>query len=49
MTHVSGVEKFESGIKNSRTVIIESCGHMPFLEKPKETKAAYRQFLTSLA
>ncbi len=49
MTHVSGVEKFESGIKNSRTAIIESCGHMPFLEKPKETKAAYRQFLTSLA
>ena len=45
ITHVSSVEKFESGIKNTRIVTIENCGHMPFLEKPKETKAAYREFL----
>lgn len=46
--HVSSVEKFERGIKNGRTVIIDHCGHVPFLEKPKETKRAYRRFLASL-
>jgi len=39
------VEKFESGLGDSRTVIIENCGHVPYLEKPAETKRAYREFL----
>jgi abhydrolase domain-containing protein 6 len=46
--HVSSVEKFQCGIKNSQTVIIDNCGHVPFLEKSKETKRAYRRFLASL-
>ena len=46
--HVSSVEKLERGIKNGKTVIIDHCGHVPFLEKPKETKRAYRRFLARL-
>lgn len=46
--HVSSVEKFEKGLKNSRTVIIDKCGHVPYFEKPGETKRAYRDFLASL-
>ena len=45
---VSSVEKFESGLGDSRTVIIENCGHVPYLEKPAETKRAYREFLADL-
>jgi pimeloyl-ACP methyl ester carboxylesterase len=46
--HVSSVEKFEKGLKNSRTVIIDKCGHVPYFEKPGETKRAYREFLSNL-
>jgi len=46
--HVSSVEKFEKGLKNSRTVIIDKCGHVPYFEKPGETKRAYSDFLASL-
>jgi pimeloyl-ACP methyl ester carboxylesterase len=46
--HVSSVEKFEKGLKNSRTVIIDKCGHVPYLEKPGETKRACSDFLASL-
>ena len=45
ITNVSGVEKLEKGIANSRTVIIDQCGHVPYLEKPAEAKRAYREFL----
>ena len=46
--HVSSVEKFERGLKNSRAVIIDKCGHVPYFEKPGETKRAYRSFLAGL-
>ncbi len=46
--HVSSVEKFEKGIKNSRTLIIDKCGHVPYFEKPGKTKRAYRDFLSNL-
>ena len=49
ITDVSSVEKFESGLGDSQTVIIENCGHVPYLEKPAETKRAYRDFLADLA
>jgi pimeloyl-ACP methyl ester carboxylesterase len=48
MTHVSSVEKFENGIAHTTTVIIDQCGHAPFLEKPQETERAYRSFLAEL-
>jgi pimeloyl-ACP methyl ester carboxylesterase len=43
--HLSSVEKLEKGLKNSRTVIIDECGHVPYIEKSKETIQAYRNFL----
>ncbi|MFH0812097.1 MAG: alpha/beta hydrolase [Pseudomonadota bacterium] len=46
--NVSSVKNFEAGLKDSRTVIIEDCGHVPYFEKPEETKRAYREFLASL-
>ncbi|MBK5101223.1 MAG: alpha/beta hydrolase [Desulfobacteraceae bacterium] len=49
ITDVSSVDKFESGLGDSQTVIIENCGHVPYLEKPAETKRAYREFLADLA
>jgi abhydrolase domain-containing protein 6 len=46
--HVSSVEKFQAGLRNSRIVILDQCGHVPYLEKPEETKRAYKDFLASL-
>lgn len=46
--HVSSVEKFEKGLKNSRTVIIDKCGHVPYFEKPGETRRAYEDFMANL-
>ena len=46
--HVSSVEKFQKGLSNCRKVILDQCGHVPYLEKPEETKRAYKDFLASL-
>jgi len=46
--HVSSVERFQKGLKNSRTVIMDKCGHVPYFEKPGETKRAYGDFLANL-
>lgn len=43
--HVSTVDILKKNIKNSTVVIIKECGHVPMLEKPRETAAAYRAFL----
>ena len=45
--HVSSVEKFKKGIKDCRTVIMDNCGHVPYLECPEKSKQAYREFLGS--
>ncbi len=42
---VSSVPVFEKGLKNSRTVIIKDCGHVPMIEKPQETADAYLAFI----
>ena len=42
---VSGVEKFAGRIPKNEIVIIDHCGHVPFLEKPKQAKQAYQRFL----
>ncbi|OPX36835.1 MAG: hypothetical protein B1H12_06230 [Desulfobacteraceae bacterium 4484_190.2] len=48
IVHVSCVEKFQDGLRNCHTVILEQCGHIPYFEKAKETRRAYRDFLVSL-
>jgi pimeloyl-ACP methyl ester carboxylesterase len=42
---ISSVPIFEKNIKNSKSVIIKECGHLPMMEKPRETAAAYYDFL----
>jgi pimeloyl-ACP methyl ester carboxylesterase len=43
--HVSGAEIFRRGIKNAKVLILDQCGHAPFIEKRKESTKAYRDFL----
>ena len=45
LIHVSSTGVFQKGIKNSKSVIIKDCGHMPMLEKPAETAIIYQDFL----
>ena len=42
---ISSVPIFEKNIKNSRSVIIKECGHIPMMEKPEETASIYKDFL----
>lgn len=42
---VSSVPVFEKGLKNHKTVIIKDCGHVPMMEKPKETATHYIDFI----
>jgi pimeloyl-ACP methyl ester carboxylesterase len=46
VVHISSVPIFEKGIKNSKSVIIKECGHVPMIEKPAETASIYKDFLT---
>ncbi|OGP88936.1 MAG: hypothetical protein A2031_03420 [Deltaproteobacteria bacterium RBG_19FT_COMBO_43_11] len=45
LIHISAVDIFKKNIKNSKSVIIKECGHLPMLEKPAETAAIYGNFL----
>jgi abhydrolase domain-containing protein 6 len=42
---ISALPVFEKNIKNAKSLIIKECGHLPMLEKPAETAAAYKNFL----
>src|SRR5208337_2543477 len=42
---VSGASILEKGLKNHQTVIMKDTGHVPMMEKPPETAAAYMNFL----
>ena len=42
---ISSVPIFEKKIKNSKSVIIKECGHVPMMEKPEETASIYKDFL----
>jgi pimeloyl-ACP methyl ester carboxylesterase len=45
MIDISCVPIFEKNIKNSKSVIIKECGHVPMMEKPEETATIYQDFL----
>lgn len=47
--HPSGAEKFLQGLRQSRVVILEECGHVPYFERPRETLKAYEDFLSGLS
>jgi pimeloyl-ACP methyl ester carboxylesterase len=48
VVHLSCVERFERGLRDYRTVVLEACGHVPYAEKPRETAMVYRDFLAGL-
>jgi pimeloyl-ACP methyl ester carboxylesterase len=43
---VSSAQVLQKGIENSEVFILEDCGHMPMLEKPKETARHYLEFIS---
>jgi abhydrolase domain-containing protein 6 len=43
--NISCVSVFAKNIKNSKSVIVKECGHMPMMEKPAATATAYQDFL----
>jgi len=45
MVNISCVPVFEKKIRNSKSVIIKECGHIPSMEKPEESAAVYQDFL----
>ena len=45
---VSSVPVFEKGLKNHKTVIIKDCGHVPQVEKAKETATNYLDFIKNI-
>lgn len=45
---VSCVEVLDKGIENSESVIFEKTGHVPMIEKPKESASAHLAFLAKL-
>jgi len=46
--HVSGTKTLEGGLPRCRTRIIEGCGHVPYVEKARETRRICRDFLADL-
>jgi abhydrolase domain-containing protein 6 len=45
ITHVSAAKVIESHVPGIESVILKDCGHMPMLERPKETAGYYVAFL----
>ncbi|HNY66807.1 MAG TPA: alpha/beta hydrolase [Deltaproteobacteria bacterium] len=43
--HVSTTEILAKNLPNEETVILKDCGHMPMLERPKETAGHYSSFI----
>ena len=41
----SAIAVFEAGLANSRTILLNACGHMPMMERTAETAAALKDFL----
>lgn len=48
MVHVSCIEAYKRYLSNVKTVIIPNCGHLPPIEKTKESAEIYTGFLKQL-
>ena len=46
---VSAMEVLRAGIRNSRVVLFDGCGHMPMMQQPEATAAALDAFVRSSA
>ena len=42
---VGGVAVLEKNLKNYKTVIMKNTGHIPMMEKPRETASYYTSYL----
>ena len=42
---VSAAETFRKGLRDSRTVLLSGCGHMPLMAQPKQVAEAFTAFL----
>jgi pimeloyl-ACP methyl ester carboxylesterase len=47
ITHVSSTQILERYLPDSRTVIMQDCGHMPMLERPREAATHYLSFIST--
>jgi len=45
VVHISSMDIFKKLIKNSKSVVIKECGHLPMMEKPAETSAMFLDFI----
>ncbi len=45
LLHVSSVGIFEALLPDHETVVFENCGHIPMMERPKDTAAYYLRFI----
>jgi pimeloyl-ACP methyl ester carboxylesterase len=36
----------QRGIENSKAILMKDCGHVPMLERPKETAQYYLEFIS---
>jgi len=43
--HVSGAKILEAVIPNAKATVMDAVGHLPMIEKPKETAEFYLSFL----
>ena len=44
---VSAADIFHRGLRQSRTVILAGCGHMPMMAQPDNVATAFAQFLAA--
>ena len=45
MLHVSGAKILEKVMPNAQAAVMDALGHLPMIEKPKETAELYLSFL----
>lgn len=45
LLHVSSTKVLAAGLPDSRTIIMEACGHSPMIERPEEAAGHYLAFL----
>ena len=45
--HVSGAKILEAVLPNAKAEVMDAVGHLPMIEKPKQTAEAYLRFLKS--
>jgi pimeloyl-ACP methyl ester carboxylesterase len=47
--HVSGAALLNQALPKSRVALLDDCGHVPMLDKPKEVSQIYKSFLENYA